>query len=493
MKATNAGNGMNFVKRAGSSLLAGRSRTAGLLAVFTVICALLLGGVLLRDAAARHVAQAQRTVGVDVTVRQKGRLTPALADRIGASDPVHRYNAEVPVRGSALGFTPLAPASPSAPGPEAGPAGALNVRGVRDSEMLLPFSYGSTRITAGRGIEPRDAGRGVVLVERRLAARNGLAPGDTLRVRSADGRRTHVLTVIGVFRDPTRDPTGPRPSHELPGNTLYVPVGTAEHLSGGASTTDEKGDGRSDGKGDANGKGAIGEAGDGTVSEAVFRIGSPDRAKRLHAEVGRILGGDFEFRVNDRAYRDRVRPVERVGGFAGLLVRVISVAGALILGLVVTLRIRERRAELGVLLALGERKWRLLGQHVVEVAAVAVPAVLLAAVAASLAGPYAGRALLDGPESGPESGSEAGAGANRDGGPPEPGPGRAGGSGTAPHPKPELNPDADPAQEPPAVRVDAAAVGEVALLALGIALVSTVVPGIGILRLHPRSLLTDTD
>jgi putative ABC transport system permease protein len=43
------------------------------------------------------------------------------------------------------------------------------------------------------------------------------------------------------------------------------------------------------------------------------------------------------------------------------------------------------------------------------------------------------------------------------------------------------------------VRVGPADVGKVAGIGLGISLVATVVPGIGILRLHPRSLLVDTD
>lgn len=43
------------------------------------------------------------------------------------------------------------------------------------------------------------------------------------------------------------------------------------------------------------------------------------------------------------------------------------------------------------------------------------------------------------------------------------------------------------------VRVEPATVGRVAGIGLGISLVSTVIPGIGILRLHPRSILADTE
>ncbi|WP_217170547.1 ABC transporter permease [Streptomyces sp. AC512_CC834] len=444
---------MNFVKRAGMSLGARKSKTAALLALFVVICTLLLGGFLLQAAAARQEADAQRTIGVDVTVKKKG-LTPALADRLGAFHLVHRYNPELLVRAGARGFTPLTSNAPKPGGSGAGEKeareeeereeeeeeeqGPLALNGVRDLGMLLPFSYGSTKITAGRGIAPEDAGRDVAVIERRLADRNHLEVGDTVRVRSGDGERTAALTVVGVFQDPTRDPQGWTPPHELPGNALYVPVGIARQLHTGTAT----------------------------VREAVYKIGSPDQAEQLYAEAERLLGaGGFDFRVNDKAYRDQVRSIQRVGTFAGLIVWAIAVAGALILGLIVTLQIRERRTELGVLLAMGERKWQLIGQHAVEVAAVAVPAVALAALAGALAGQPAGDALL-----GPQDDEPA----------------------SAPAPAPAVRaPGAEIA--PPTVRVEPAAVGKVAGIGLGISLVSTVVPGIGILRLHPRSILTDTE
>ncbi|MEV6175489.1 ABC transporter permease [Streptomyces sp. NPDC051954] len=424
---------MNFVKRAGMSLGARRSKTTALLAIFLVICTLLLGGFLLQAAAGRQEADAQRTIGVDVTVRKKG-LTPALTDRLGALDMVHRYNAELAVQAATKDFAPLTSKVPEPGGAAAGKKdkGALAVNGVRDSGMLLPFSYGSTKITAGRGITPDDEGRDVAVIEQRLAAKNRLEVGDTVQVESTDGKHTSAVKVVGIFQDPAQDPTMWVAPHELPGNTLYVPAGIAKKLTTGTAT----------------------------VREAVLKIGSPDQARQLHADVEHLLGrGGFEFRVNDKSYRDQVRPIQRVGTFAGLIVWVIALAGALILGLIVMLQIRERRAELGVLLSMGENKWKLIGQHAVEVAAVTLPAVALAALAGSLTGQSAGDAFLGRQNDTPVSAARA--------------------------------PDTGIA--PPTVRVEAADVGKVAGIALGISLVSTVIPGIGILRLHPRSILTDTE
>ncbi|MCZ4507060.1 ABC transporter permease [Streptomyces sp. ActVer] len=426
---------MNFVKRAGLSLRARKVRTAVLLGIFVVICTLLLGGFLLQGATARQEADAQRTIGVDVTLKGKD-LTPALADRLGSSPQVHRYNPRLPIEAGARGIEPLESDVPRPGGNRAGAKTprplSLTLNGVRDSGLLLPFSYGSNKITAGRGITPGDADRRVAVVEQRLAEKNGLKVGDSLRAKSADGKRTVPLTVVGIYRDSTPDPTRWTPPHLLPGNTLYVPVRTVQQL--GPDVED--------------------------LAEAVFRIGAPEQAEQLHTEARRLLGTEsFDFHVNDKAYKDQVRPIQRVGTFARLIVQLIALAGALILGLIVMLQIRERRDELGMLLSLGEKKWKLIGQHTVEVAAVALPAVAVAALAGQIAAQQAGDALLGHQE-----------------------------STSSPGPR-----SPDTPADSPEMRVQPSDLGKVAGIGLGISLVSTVVPGIGILRLHPRSILTDSE
>lgn len=82
---------MNFVKRAAFSLGARRGKTSLLLGILLVVCTLLLGGFLLRDTTTRQEAEAQRRIGVDVTVRG-AKLTSHAVDTLGSSPVVQRYN-----------------------------------------------------------------------------------------------------------------------------------------------------------------------------------------------------------------------------------------------------------------------------------------------------------------------------------------------------------------------------------------------------------------
>jgi putative ABC transport system permease protein len=413
---------MNFVKRAAHSLTARKGRTAMLLGIFLVIGVLLLGSSLLRGATARQEADAQRRIGVDVTVRGDG-LTTETAAALGGSPLVERYNPTLRGTTAPPGLDPVTPDAPEPAGAEddgrddAGGDG-LALSGIRDSGLLLDFARGRTELVAGRGITAQDADREVLLLEERLAERNGLRVGDTVELASPDGAVRTPFEIIGLYRSPLPTPAEWVPPRDIPANQLYAPLPAVSALGFGTAP-----------------------------DEAVLKVGSPDAARELAALAGQLLGPDgFRADINDKAYREQVEPIQRVGALAGVFGWLASLGGAAVLGLIVTLEIRSRRAELGMLLSLGEQKWKLIGQHTAEAVAVAVPALALAAVLGLALARPAGEALL----------------------PPSP-------------------------DGPVPLLMTAGDVGSVAAIGLGIALVATVLPGAGIVRLHPRSLLTHSE
>ncbi|MGW6458777.1 ABC transporter permease, partial [Streptomyces sp. NPDC055078] len=203
---------MNFLKRACLSLWARKVRTVVMLATFVVIAAMVLGGVLISDATDRAGEQAKRRIGADVTLEmdmdatvasgkmQAPQISADVVDRIGASPLVDAYNYNSFDGARLVGGTKLTgqSADPSVPG-------LALPRGVLDSRLMPGFAGGNWKLLAGKPITAADKDRDTVLVEERLARKNGLKPGSRITLAPNDpGRKgTADFTVQGVYRDPS--------------------------------------------------------------------------------------------------------------------------------------------------------------------------------------------------------------------------------------------------------------------------------------------------
>ncbi|MFJ4683121.1 ABC transporter permease [Streptomyces sp. NPDC088789] len=455
---------MNFVKRACLSLWARKVRTLVTLATFLVISVMVLGGVLIRDATARAGERAERTVGADVTLEMDldslasggaltaPRISAGLVDRIGTSPLVESYNYQ-----SFDGARLAGGAELTGESADPGRPGLALPRGVRDSRLVPGFADGSWTLLAGEPITAADRDRDVVLIEERLARKNRLEPGDTLRLAPNDPERegTRQFTVRGVYRDPS---DAPDPEYlDSPGDRILMPAHALTRLNGG-------------------------EGGATEVGGAVFKLKDPGTYDAFTASAkeraGAALDG-FTLGINDKAVRQMTGAMSAVSSSATLAMWLIGVAGASVLALLVTLAVRQRGREYGVLLALGEGRGKVVAQQAVEIVAVAAVAVGLSCLFAAPLTQSAGNALV--------SGEAAEQRRKLDAWEPPP-PGQTGvDQGLDPEDRPVEG--ADPIDRI-TVRLDDGALITVVGAGLGIALLAAVAPAAAVLRLDPKTILT---
>ncbi|GIG65504.1 ABC transporter permease [Phytomonospora endophytica] len=475
---------MNLFKRAWWHLRVRIGRTLLMTGLFLVICTLSLSGFLIQSAAARAADEAKRRVGAVATMEldlnallaKQGRgdegggpsgmaigaggdLHRDLADRIGASPVVTGYNylaegAAVPTASAA--FYRAVP--PPADLDLGSIAEFFPVFGVRDTGQEPGFRNGTLSLLSGSGIAPDSTGN-LALIEERFAGANGLSVGDVFTLSSGkwNPEAADVMvefTVTGIYRDEKKsDLERYTPPGSDPGNTIYSTV---------------EGSSRLQGKDPADGGGVI--------RRATFTLGNPDDLDRLKADAA-AAGADLEvfpLTVNDKQYRALVGPIGETAGFATVTVWLVSVAGLVIVGLIAASSLRERRPELGVLMSLGEGKGRILGQHVVEITACALVAIALAAGVSQVLSKAVGDALLSGEVASASAEAQA------------EGPSLSDTSGGAGGPEaPEVAP-----VDRLDIRLGTGDLVKVGAAGIGIALLATVVPGIGVLRLRPREILT---
>ncbi|MEU5161562.1 ABC transporter permease [Streptomyces sp. NPDC020875] len=484
---------MNLFKRAWWRLTGHLGKTAILVGLFTVISTLVLSGFLIRSAAARAADDAKKTVGAVATMRldinalinsgkspepqgdraggigPAGELRRGLVDKICASPVLKGCNytmesVALPGGGAKMYIPVPPPNGKQSEGPD-----FLSVDGVRDQRLVAAFRNGDAKMVAGRGIGPK-SGSDEVVVERRLAQENRWKVGDRIELKvgmTQPGRKKNEkeygFRVVGIYTSGTVDTGRHIPAMLDPANRIYA-------SPDGATVLFDK---------------ELG-AGGGEVMQATFTLADPADMGRLKKDA-KAAGADlgiFPITVNDKQYRQLVGPIDNTADFATVTVWLVALAGTVILALIVASSLRERRKELGILLAIGERKPRLLGQHLTEVAACAVLAIGIAAAGSQFLSRTAGDRLLAGEvSSARESAGKADPAADPSNtlvGP--------GGPVTVADDEPETEP-----VDTLDVRLGTADIAKVGATGLGIAALAVVVPGFRVLRLRPRDILTKGD
>lgn len=474
---------MNLFKRAWWRLTATPGKALMLTGLFFVICALVLSGFLIRSAADRAAADAKRTVGAVATlsldinalmaagqaesgganglrIDASDRLRSGQADRLGASPAVTGFSYRVESAGQPTDRLKLYRAVEPPPATDTESGDFFRIDGVRDLAATPSFRNGTSKIVAGKGIGP-DTGSGVLVLEKRLAEANKLKVGDKVTVRPFRGDGStpepEEFTVGGIYVNDTASSSHYVPALAEPGNVIHASPDAAGALSA-ITPTDEGSD----------------------IQEATFTLRSPEDLPELR-KAAEELGLDpeiYPLAVNDKQYQQLVGPITRTAGFATLTVWLVSLAGLAVVSLIVASALRERRQELGILLAMGERKPRLLGQHLVEIAACALIAIGLAVPASQALAATVGSGLLAGEVS--EAKKDSSAEKQND---------YANSMGAAPE---EEEPAAEPIDALD-VRLTAGDIGRVGAAGLGIAAAATLVPGYRVLRLKPRQILTKGD
>lgn len=470
-----------------------KGKTLLQLFVFTVICVFVLSGLTIQSAAQKSSELARQELGGSVTLqvdRQKQmekqqdsgekrsfESTPIKisdANKLAALDHVKSYNYTTSASANAGNFDAIESSSSSDSsssssssnnknsqgGGQGGPQmvqADLSIEGVISTALVDDFSDGDSKITDGRAITKSDVGKKVTVINETLAEENDLSVGDSITIESATDEDTTVkLKIVGIYKTTSSgDDQAQNFSFLNPYNKLYTPYTATAALKG----DDYKN----------------------TIDSAVYYM---DDAKNMDSFVKAAKKTSIDFdtytlNTNDQLYQQMVGPIENVASFSKNVVYLVSAAGAVILGLIVMMSIRERKYEMGVLMAIGEKRWKLIGQFLAEILIVAVIAIGLASVTGNLVANQLGNQLLSQQvSSSTDSTQNASAQSGQ-----MPGGGMGGGmfghSSTNTNVIDSLN---------VAVSMnDMLVLGGIGIL---IAIIATLLPSISVLRLHPKTILT---
>ncbi|EJB4960141.1 ABC transporter permease [Listeria monocytogenes] len=498
---------MNFFKRAWLSMKARKGRSVLQLIIFTVVCVLILSGFTIQSAADKASELAREQLGGTVTLTvdrekqmqtmreeasssdsssteskpqfQSSPIDVSDANDLAKLNHVASYNYYSSTQALASGFDPIESSGDTSSsndessttaetqGPGVGQGGPqmvdadLSISGLLDSATSTDFEAGTSELTSGVAITSADKDKNVAMVEENLAEENDWKVGDSFTVTSSDGNTKVTLKIVGIYK--TTD-SGSDMAQNFsflnPYNKVYVPYTVANTIKG----SDYKN----------------------TVDSAVYTMDDAANISAFEKEAKKVDSIDwdtFKLDANDTLYQQMIGPINIVASFSKNVVYIVSIAGALILGLLVMMQVRDRKYEMGVLLAIGEKRGKLIAQFFVEILIVALVSFGLAAASSHYVAQLAGNQLLAQQNSSTNETTTSTENRGPGGGGGQGGPGGFGQSVS------NLTKNTEQIKELD-IQVTLEDMLKMGGIGIGIAFISVLLPAALVLRMNPKTILT---
>jgi len=495
----------NMLKRAWLSTIRKPTRSIILATLFFVMANMILATVVIQSSVNRSIDYAKETLSGIVylqpdmeAIRERamanmpnpsqgqptsiriGRpdIPVDMVNDIADSKYVKDYTYGISGRADANGFDPIESDNGMSGGMMIGGNGSftrsramgnMTILGINSFAFVAGVDSGDVKLADGNIFD--ETTNNSVMISYGLASENGLKVGDTIRLDTVSmGEeaevRTIELTIIGIY-DTTADNADP--------NTIYMNTETAAqfNLEGSGEVPDNY-----------------------SVQNVKYYLTNAEYKDAFIAEANdkypNLADDDLTLNIDDSAYQQMAGPIESVGSFAAVILFIVVIASVAIITLIVTINIKDRRYEMGVLLSLGATRKNIIGQIALELVAVATVGLILSIGTSTFLAQAMGDSMLSSQISMNEQRSETnfGRGMNASG---QQGGGRPmtsqrmgggpinimGGS----------NSDAEPIDE-----IDiSASLSDYLILFISsyiIIAVSLIIPSINILRYQPKTILT---
>ncbi|SDP71348.1 ABC transporter permease [Clostridium gasigenes] len=485
---------MDFILRGLLSLKKRKSKGIILLAIMLIVCLVILSGFGIQSATKAAAVLARQKLGAEVTLMQDMQKTmeKMRAQQDPAAEPTRGKGitrASVPIEyldqlkgleniegyslenstGANLGDGVIAVASETTESTTAAKVGGgqdgkmkapvskgdITLMGINDFSLASEINNGGGEVVSGSAITENDLEKNVVMLEEVFAEDNKLAVGGTIKLKNPETSVEFEASIIGIYKtNSTVDDTAFRNTAMMPYNKIYAPYTFVNTIKGSDYT--------------------------GKVDSIKFFLDDPVNVDKF-IEEGKKTNIDFETFVLDggtREYDQMMSPIENVASFSKITLVVVTVFGAGILGLIIMLSIKERINEIGILMSLGEKRIRIIGQFLVEVLVILVIALSVAAFTGSSISKVATDKLLAN-----ELQTESQQQSQGMGGQMPQNIGRQGNGGGFSKTKVEKIEELN-------VKITATEFFQMALLAMLVVIVATIIPSLMIMSVNPKEILS---
>lgn len=272
-------------------------------------------------------------------------------------------------------------------------SGDFTIVGYSSDSAMTAFINGTASIQEGGTMFEEGTSEYVCVISEELAIYNELSVGDTIVITNPSlEAETYTLTISGIYTSTENNDFSMSMfgTSQDPANRIYMSAPALQLIldaSAESSTTitDE-----------TTGRETESEI-TGTLS-ATYTFADTDAYFAFEEEV-RTLGLDDSYTVSSSdltAYENSLAPLKTLSTMAGWFLIVILIIGGIILVVLNIFNVRERKYEVGVLTAMGMKKWKVAAQFMCEILVVTMIAVVIGAGVGAVSSVPVTNALLEG-------------------------------------------------------------------------------------------------
>lgn len=207
------------------------------------------------------------------------------------------------------------------------------------------------KVIEGKNIAREETGK--VLVHEALAKKNQWKVGDKVSLKVLGEEKELELFIQGIFTGKKQEKyTGM--SSDFSENMMFTDYVTIAQIFGKKKL----------------------------VTSLKILVSDSEKLATLKAEMNKksVQPEDYEISEEENQFSGMVESLDMVKQMISVMIMAVIGAGIIVLSLVLILWVRERMYEIGILLAIGRSKIKIVGQFILEMILISFPAVILAAV-----------------------------------------------------------------------------------------------------------------
>lgn len=270
-------------------------------------------------------------------------------------------------------------------------SGDFTIVGYSSDIAMTSFANGSSSILDGGSMFEEGTSDLVCVISYELAKFNDLSVGDTVVITNPSlESETYTLTISGIYSSSENNDFSMSMfgASQDPANRIYM---SAKALDVILDSSEENSTTTTDDYGRESESKVTG-----TLS-ATYLFADSD-AYYAFEEEARALGLDESYTISSTditSFENSIAPLNTLGTMAGWFLLVILIIGAIILVVLNIFNVRERKYEVGVLTAMGMKKYKVALQFMCEILVVTMLAVVIGAGVGAVSSVPVTNALLE--------------------------------------------------------------------------------------------------